>query len=59
MTAHSSLPAGISSHPKPTIKNPLPVRRAIACPAVAASSARNRYPNSGSSRWASNNAFAR
>ena len=28
-------------------------------PASRASSARNRYPNSGSSRWASNNAFAR
>ena len=35
------------------------VRSAIASPTSRASSARSRCPNSGSSRWASNNAFAR
>ena len=35
------------------------VRSAIDSPASRASSTRNRYPNSGSSRWASNRAFAR
>lgn len=35
------------------------VRSAITSPPSRASSTRNRYPNSGSSRWASDNAFAR
>jgi hypothetical protein len=35
------------------------VRSHMSCPASRASSASSRYPNSGSSRCASNNAFAR